>query len=247
MKKLYYYLDDSDSSIGPLTAAQLREAGIERDTLVWCDGMADWTEASLVPALAELFAQSDPQPLCPPPLPDNDETPEPEPEADNANPVTTSTSEAINTESQSEPSATRKREIDRKRAQNSLRELGIISLCLCMAFCIFAAIGSSESVNYDRIHVFDRISTVTDKLEAQGFKLVDIAKGVERYNDNIRNIYIFEKEDSDEKILLAVYHNDWRGWEYEGIRKWDHVEEINGNIVNSDINNASYINFYTEQ
>ena len=247
MKKLYYYLDDSDSSIGPLTAAQLREAGIGRDTLVWCDGMADWTEASTVPALAELFAQAEPQPQCPPPLPGSEETPNPVFEADNDQPVSTSVSETMHTESQSELSSTRKREDDRKKLQNSLGELGIISLCLCMAVCIFCAIASSESVNYDRIHVFDRISTVTDKLEAQGFKLVDIAKGVERYNDNIRNIYIFEKEDSDEKILLAVYHNDWRGWEYEGIRKWDHVEEINGNIVNSDINNASYINFYTEQ
>lgn len=62
--KQYFYVTEADEQVGPVTMAQLREAGIKRDTLVWCEGMADWVDAEQLPELAELFAVPSP---CPPP------------------------------------------------------------------------------------------------------------------------------------------------------------------------------------
>lgn len=64
--KQYFYVTEADEQVGPVTMAQLREAGIGRDTLVWCEGMADWAEAEQLPELAELFVEAMP---CPPPPP----------------------------------------------------------------------------------------------------------------------------------------------------------------------------------
>lgn len=48
---------------GPLTLEQLAEQGIERDTLVWQQGLSNWARADEVPALSELMA------TVPPPVP----------------------------------------------------------------------------------------------------------------------------------------------------------------------------------
>ncbi len=54
---------------GPFTAEQLREQGLTPDRLVWHDGLADWTPAREIPALAELFVVEEPvseAEQCPP-------------------------------------------------------------------------------------------------------------------------------------------------------------------------------------
>lgn len=51
--KRYYYLNERDEAVGPLSSDQLRDDGVKRDTLVWCQGMADWDEAQRV--IPELF------------------------------------------------------------------------------------------------------------------------------------------------------------------------------------------------
>jgi hypothetical protein len=64
-------------NMGPLTldtAKQLVAMGqLKPDTLAWTNGMAAWTPASQVPALASLFGQGGPPPLPgaggPPPMP----------------------------------------------------------------------------------------------------------------------------------------------------------------------------------
>jgi hypothetical protein len=52
---------------GPFDAAALRQhietGSVTRDTLVWSEGMADWTAAGHVDAVAKLFGS------VPPPLP----------------------------------------------------------------------------------------------------------------------------------------------------------------------------------
>lgn len=64
--KQYYYVTEAGEQVGPVTIEELRVAGIKRDTLVWCEGMADWAEAEQLPELAELFVEAM---HCPPPPP----------------------------------------------------------------------------------------------------------------------------------------------------------------------------------
>lgn len=59
--------------LGPLSDSQMAElvtsGVIERETYVWCDGMADWLPAASVPDLAAHFAASPIPPTPPPPPP----------------------------------------------------------------------------------------------------------------------------------------------------------------------------------
>jgi membrane protease subunit (stomatin/prohibitin family) len=52
---------------GPYTAEQLAAGGITPETLVWSAGMAGWTPAGQVPALAAAFRRAAPPPPPPPP------------------------------------------------------------------------------------------------------------------------------------------------------------------------------------
>lgn len=45
-----------NSHAGPFTAGQLADMGISPETLVWHEGLADWTPARDIPALAYIFA-----------------------------------------------------------------------------------------------------------------------------------------------------------------------------------------------
>jgi hypothetical protein len=50
----FYYAEGAQQK-GPLNVDEMRSAGVTPDTLVWHEGMADWTPAGKVPELAELF------------------------------------------------------------------------------------------------------------------------------------------------------------------------------------------------
>lgn len=51
----WFYLEGRDERHGPVALGDMRILVVDRrvgpDTLVWSDGMADWTPARLVPAL----------------------------------------------------------------------------------------------------------------------------------------------------------------------------------------------------
>lgn len=51
----YYYVKDGQPA-GPVEESELIGLGVNSDTLVWCNGMAEWTKAGKVSALAYLFA-----------------------------------------------------------------------------------------------------------------------------------------------------------------------------------------------
>ena len=53
---------------GPYAPEQLMSAGLTPETLVWSQGMAGWTPAGQVPALAALFRRAGPPPPPPPPV-----------------------------------------------------------------------------------------------------------------------------------------------------------------------------------
>ena len=61
MKKYFYIIDEN--KLGPFDLEDLKSADIKRDTLVWFQGIKDWTKASEVSELGELFIH------LPPPIP----------------------------------------------------------------------------------------------------------------------------------------------------------------------------------
>ena len=56
-----YYLVKDGQRIGPLTVDQLMPNGLTKDTLVWTEGMANWTKAGEVADLAARPLQHLPQ------------------------------------------------------------------------------------------------------------------------------------------------------------------------------------------
>lgn len=52
----YYYIDDvSKLQCGPFNTNELLRKNIRPETMVWCSGMQNWTEAGALPELAFLF------------------------------------------------------------------------------------------------------------------------------------------------------------------------------------------------
>ncbi|WP_432559472.1 SPFH domain-containing protein [Granulicoccus sp. GXG6511] len=70
-----YHVDQGGQATGPFNVQQLQQAlsagQLTASTLVWSQGMAGWTPAGQVPALAGLFAEPPPLPGTPPPPPPN--------------------------------------------------------------------------------------------------------------------------------------------------------------------------------
>lgn len=77
MKKYYY--SDGKQQIGPLSKEELQSKGITKETLVWYEGLTEWTKAGDAEELADLF----PNTPTPPPLPEEKTTtPPPIPQTD---------------------------------------------------------------------------------------------------------------------------------------------------------------------
>jgi hypothetical protein len=65
---MQFYLLIDNQRKGPFTLEQLLTEGLERDSLVWHTGQADWTRADQLPALADLMLSiPPPAPRLPPP------------------------------------------------------------------------------------------------------------------------------------------------------------------------------------
>lgn len=61
----YYFLKDTEK-VGPLSLEELKEAGLENDTLIWYEGIEDWTKLIDIPKLRkEILGVEE----VPPPLP----------------------------------------------------------------------------------------------------------------------------------------------------------------------------------
>lgn len=62
----YYFLKDTEK-VGPLSLEELKEAGLEKDTLIWYEGIEDWTKLIDIPKLRkEILGVEE----VPPPLPE---------------------------------------------------------------------------------------------------------------------------------------------------------------------------------
>lgn len=60
-----YYAVIGGQQAGPFEETELKNHGINADTLVWAEGMSDWQPAKAVAALAPLFAKPTPPPVPP--------------------------------------------------------------------------------------------------------------------------------------------------------------------------------------
>lgn len=67
----YYYIDSQMRQCGPLMPQDLVNAGITRDTMVWCDGMPAWATAGSIPELHPYFQAGPPPLYTNPGKPDN--------------------------------------------------------------------------------------------------------------------------------------------------------------------------------
>ena len=53
----YFYLDSHNQQRGPVSPSRFAELGVTPQTLVWCNGMADWAPAGSVAELS-MFLKS---------------------------------------------------------------------------------------------------------------------------------------------------------------------------------------------
>lgn len=58
----YFYLGTDGQQKGPVPAESLKGLGVTKETLVWCEGMENWTKAGDVKELNVLFAPVPPTP-----------------------------------------------------------------------------------------------------------------------------------------------------------------------------------------
>ena len=68
-----YFYSENDKQIGPVTFEDLKTKNINRNTMVWKEGMDNWQKAGEVKELASLFAS------VPPPLPQKEKEVSPPP------------------------------------------------------------------------------------------------------------------------------------------------------------------------
>ena len=65
----YYYLNERKEQQGPVSAEELFKLGISPNTLVWTEGMNQWTPAGNVAELNEWFMRRRPEANATPPYP----------------------------------------------------------------------------------------------------------------------------------------------------------------------------------
>lgn len=88
-----YFIIKNNQQYGPYSLENLKEGNVEKNTLVWYDGLADWTKASELEELKHLFVA---KANTPPPIPETEKkTPPPPPNNSNANNTTTRKKEVI--------------------------------------------------------------------------------------------------------------------------------------------------------
>lgn len=57
----YYFIDQNGRQTGPVEANELPKYGVKRNTMVWCQGMADWQPVFAVAELVPFFPPVSPQ------------------------------------------------------------------------------------------------------------------------------------------------------------------------------------------
>ncbi len=74
-----YFLFKDNQQTGPFEVSELISNGLDSNSLVWCEGMAQWTKATDVPEVAAILPQTPPAPPVTP-VPPVPPTPQPTPQ-----------------------------------------------------------------------------------------------------------------------------------------------------------------------
>ena len=60
MSYLYYLKSENGKKVGPMTVVELSKYNVYRDTLIWREGMKDWTTISELPEADSLLSKMPP-------------------------------------------------------------------------------------------------------------------------------------------------------------------------------------------
>lgn len=131
MKKYYY--SDGKQQIGPLSKEELQSKGISKETLVWYEGLTEWTKAGDVEELVDLFPN---EPTSPPMPEQKTATPPPMPENNTVTPPPMPQQDDINAKSKT------------KSKKKTLKRIGVIVGCIIMALVAITIIEYVQHIRY---------------------------------------------------------------------------------------------------
>ena len=57
---MQYYLIENEEQVGPLSIEELSQKRIHKDSLIWLQGLDDWTKAQNIPMLQKIIGQTPP-------------------------------------------------------------------------------------------------------------------------------------------------------------------------------------------
>lgn len=58
----YFYLNSSNEQMGPIAPTDFEHCGITKDSMLWKQGMTEWSKAGEIPELAQYFGLTSPPP-----------------------------------------------------------------------------------------------------------------------------------------------------------------------------------------
>ncbi len=116
-----FFYAKNDEKFGPVSIAELKEAGINKDTLIWYEGLDTWQKAGNVLELADLFKS------VPPPLPNMKTAPPPIPKIEKKKESNTSVP-------------------DTKRYNTKILGVALIAVaCIIVLFIVFKVFNNSNN------------------------------------------------------------------------------------------------------
>lgn len=140
-----YFILVNDAQLGPFTIEELAARGLRQDTLVWCEGMAQWTPAWQVEELKPLTMGQQPTPP-PPPL----ATPTPPPAPPRQDGETGRTAG------------------DPEKHEKRSSHKGLWAFLIIMVIVLFVLALTNPGVAEHRKAILDRIDTATEQTDDIG-------------------------------------------------------------------------------
>lgn len=159
--EFFIYKDNRQQ--GPFTPEQLREAGISSETLVWREGMAQWTPAWQVDELRDILAGRQASAPVPPPVP---------PAADNSQSAEEPKTDSVKEEEPRRNTAAKPADRRRHRA---------IMWLAAAAIVFFAMLMTCPSEEKHTLAVTDEVMTAltdSDRTISTGNRAIDMIGGV---------------------------------------------------------------------
>lgn len=264
--KQYYYVTEAGEQVGPVTMERLREAGIGRDTLVWCEGMADWAEAEQLPELAELFVEAMP---CPPPPPrhrprgaglgsDNQTAPS---VGDDVPPSIPNGSGTVNGANAVPPAASVYSGGTHGAAPTQTKRNPVWLVFAGVFFLVFIGITLFSVLSLHNQRIEDENATVAvntdemttfERLEAEGYeyaglipscRIVESYEGYKYWAEASEAFYLFVKNDGSKPLYALII--ELTGFEKYNMENWETPVPCNEGLYRVHSRQYKYFNYNT--